>query len=376
MSSVQPEATAWAYVAVHVAAEQAGWYPTRRVWVTEISLRDGIEHHVLDGLTPEEAEELYVAHGRPAALDAARGKVAKPGRGCSSCKLTAACTDLIPLPGFLQAERPGPWTRSVSASDLEVYERCPSQWYMDKEAHLPRDAEGSEALLRGRAVHRWIEAAHARGRACTLDDLPQRLDDIPVIGSEVLEPSDYQLADSYLRAHVTCCPLRDGPLRSLRAERTLYAYDSVADAVIATKADALWLQGNTLVLREIKTTQELPELTADEILTRFLAVSWGLVAMESGLINHFGASRGEVQLEVLTPTGARIFTYSTDDKVLMRMARGRVRRLATKWLTDETWIASPNIGCGSCAVRRWCSSRDEWNNRLGVSTLAAGASGA
>jgi len=376
MSSVRTEVTAWAYVAGHVAAEHQGSYPTRRVWVTEISLRDGIEHHLLDGVTREAAEELYLAHGRPAAKNAARGEVAKPGRDCSSCKLTAACTERIPVPGFLQAEQPGPWTRSVSASDLEMYERCPSQWYMDREAHLPRDDEGNEALLRGRAVHRWIEAAHARGRACALDDLPHQLDDIPVIGSEVLEPGDYQLADSYLRAHMTCCPLRDGPLQSLAAERTLYAYDSVADVVIATKPDATWLRDDTLVLHEIKSTQELPDLTADEILTRFLAVSWDLVALESGLISHFGASCGEVQLEVLSPARARIFTYRTDDKLLMKMARGQVRRLATKWLTDETWTASPNIGCGSCAVRRWCSSRDAWKTRVELTTSAAGAPGA
>ncbi|MFC6021856.1 PD-(D/E)XK nuclease family protein [Plantactinospora solaniradicis] len=355
--------TAWAYIAARVAARRLVREPVQRIWVTEIGLHDGIESHVLKGITPEEADNLYERHGREAALAVVEGGSYRPGRDCSSCRATSVCDALIALPGFLQSKGRGPWTRSLSASDLELHDQCPSRWYMEHEAHLPRDEEGSEFQRRGRAVHRWLVAAHARGQACTAEDLPAPERGMPLVGADVLDPRDYELAHSFLRSHAAVCPHLAEGIGHFVSERTLYAFDSAADVVIATKADATWLQGDRLVIREVKTVQALPEADRDAIFSWFLAVSWGLVALDAGVARHFGATRGEVQLELLSPHGAVVHTYSTDDPELMAIARGRIRRLGRRWLADTTWSPQPSAGCTQCSVRRWCVSRDDWAHR-------------
>ncbi len=354
--------TPWAYVAGHIAAEYQTDVQPQRIWVTEIGLNDGIEFHLIAGETPERVEELYQKVGRGAVLAATKGEERVPGRICASCEYLGSCDSLISLSGFLQTGSPGLWTRSVSASDLALYETCPSRWYMEREVHLPRVEEGGEALLRGLATHQWLAHAHRKGRACSADDLPNPtdIDRLESVGEASVDPGDYELAYPYLRSHVDCCPLADDTIRSLTAERTLYAFDEEADAVIATKADAFWLRGDTLIMREIKTVQAQPKADRDEVFSSYLAVAWDLVALDTGFISHFGAVRGEVQLEILAPDAAVVHTYSTDDEPLMRMARGRIRRLGREWLADSQWAPKPNPGCTHCGVRRWCGVRDAW----------------
>ncbi|GAB3188949.1 PD-(D/E)XK nuclease superfamily protein [Micromonospora palomenae] len=366
--------TPWAYVAGHIAAQYQTSIEPQRIWVTEIGLNDGIEFHLISGESPDRVEELYQSDGRDAVLATTKGEERIPGRVCGGCEYLGGCESLIPLNGFLQTDNPGPWTRSVSASDLVLYETCPSRWYMEREVHLPRVEEGSEPLLRGLATHQWLAQAHGRSKACTADELPNPadIDRLGIVGEAAVDPGDYELAYPFLRSHIDCCPLNDDSIRSLTAERTLYAFDAQADAVIATKADAFWLRGDTLIMREIKTVQVQPEADRDQIFSAYLAVAWDLVALETGFISHFGAVRGEVQLEILSPDAAVVHTYSTDDEALMRMARGRIRRLGRDWLADVQWAPTPNPGCTRCSVRRWCGIRDAWADAV-ATKVDAGA---
>src|SRR2546421_6849172 len=303
ISSARDRTTAWAYVAAHVAAEARGQYAVSRVWVTEVGLNDGIETHILSGIRREEAAALYTQHGRPAVMAATVGITPRPGRECSNCKLTGACTALIQVPSFMQVTTVGPWTLSLAASDLERYDRCPARWYMETQ-NLPRQVEGNEAALRGTAVHQWLRAAHERGIPCSLNDLPPPGSAMPAIGTEFLDETIYALGYPYLRSHVDCCPLNDGPLDSIATERTIYGYDSIADVVVATKADAIWRRPGAVVIREIKTTQNEINSDADGMLDRHIAIPWDLVVLARGMAQHFGAAVGEVQLEVLTPRTA------------------------------------------------------------------------
>ncbi len=377
LSTADASVTSWAYIAAHVAGEYASQVPVQRIWVTEVGLVDGIEQHLLTGVTRDDAQRLYEEHARADVFAALRGEVKLAGRSCGECKFTGACDSLARVDGLLQAREPGPWTRSVSASDLEAYERCPAQWYMEREVHLPRVEEGNQALLRGLAVHRWIAHAHARGVPCSIADLPNPADlgRLATVAGGIIDPADYELAYPFLRSHLETCPLRAGQVGSLTAEKTIYAYDGVADAVIATKADSYWLAGDTLVMREIKTVQVQPEVDDDQIFSTFLAVAWDLVALEAGLSRHHGADHGEVQLEVLSPDSAVVHTYTTRDAALMRMARGRVRRLARQWLSDQQWNPLPGPGCSRCSVRRWCGVRDEYESSVGSRVTLGAASG-
>ncbi|MFY1632310.1 PD-(D/E)XK nuclease family protein [Solwaraspora sp. WMMB335] len=370
LGSAQTPTTAWAYIAAHIAAHTGTENSVQRIWVSEIGLIDGIEHHVLPGITPEHADELYELHGRSAAKAAAMGTEAVPGHGCAQCRIGGACGKLMSLPGFLAAKQRRDWTGSLSASDLEVYDRCPSQWYMERDLHLPSSQEHSEYRVRGVSVHRWLAAAHRRGHRCSPSDLPVPGSDTAPFGTDVLDPDEYRLAYPYLLQHLGGCPLQAGRIDEFMPEQTLYGFDPAADLVIATKVDAAWRVGDSFVLREVKTVHALPLGDKDELFTRYLAVAWGLRALEAGMAKRFGAVRGEVELELLSPEGSVVHHYSTDDLPLMKMARGRIRRLGHRWLADNDWSPQPNPGCSSCGVRRWCASADEWANRTPAAVTA------
>jgi hypothetical protein len=244
---------------------------------------------------------------------------------------------------------------------------------MEKEVHLPRDGELSEALQRGTALHHVLAQAHARGRRCAAADFPApgSPECDQVVGDD-LDEAAYALAYPLLCAHLDLCPFGDEEVELLTVERTLYGFDDQADVVTATKADLLWKVGDSLLLREVKTTQDQLNPDSDGVFDRYFQVAWDLVALESGLLDRFACQVGEVQLEVLSPLGSTVYRYRTDDEVMMLMARGRVHHVVEEWLYDETWTPKPGVQCATCPVGRWCSVRDQGGRLIADQGSAAG----
>lgn len=374
-SSARRDHTVWADIAAHVASKSPGRRRAAAIHVVEVGLADGCERHILAGISPAEAERLYMDHGREAANKVALGTETRPGRSCAECKLTNVCDALVPVPGVLQLERPTRSTVSVSANDLERYEACPSRWHMESE-HLPSEREETEAQRRGMAVHTWLQAAHGRGVPCAHEDLVDFSDGNSTLklADGVLEADDYRLAEPFLRSHIDVCPLRAPSVQITSIESNIYGHDTVSDVVVASKPDMVFLQDGRLVLREVKTTEKQPPIDADDARTRFLTVSLNLLLLESGLVRDYEVEAREVQLEILTPGGGYLFSYTADDHVLMAMTKSRVRNLAREWANDNSWIAKPGPHCVWCPVRRWCPDRDTYAmSAVNTERVSAGA---
>ncbi|WP_284749588.1 PD-(D/E)XK nuclease family protein [Amycolatopsis sp. RTGN1] len=350
--------TEWADIAAVVAREVPGNRLASRVHVVEIGLLDGLEREVVSDEDAAAIDSRFAGRGRNAANSAATGKTRTPGRDCANCKIYATCDALIPTPGALQQDQQAAWTRSVSASDLDRYENCPAQWHMLDE-HLPSDAEGSDARTRGIAVHTWLKEAHKRNTPCRPSDLRDPDDRDLGLAEGLIERADYRAAYRYLRNHVESCPLADPDTKVISVEETQYCLDKSSDIIVAIKPDLILLQDSTLVLHEVKTTQndQLPP-DADSARDRYLAVALNLTVMESGLVERFSAERGEVHLEIITPAESRTYRYELSDKILGMIARERVRAATTRWANDVTWKTSPGPHCAWCPVRRWCPERD------------------
>jgi hypothetical protein len=359
------EPTVWLPFAAHSAALAAGQRPATRIFVTEIGLLDASTALLVDGISPEEAERWWEDEGRPVARAATGGTARITGSCCADCKATTACPDLVRVNGAVQMSTPGPWLRTVSALDLAVYHECAARWFLERHHHLPAEREGNAGLLRGTAVHAWLEWAHSRAVPCTHEDLPNPVDVTATQLAEwALEAEDYEAAFPYLFAHVDTCPLSGRTLSPLTAEETLFTYDADADVVPVVKPDAMWREGDTLIAREYKSTEDpLPE-DEDEARDRFgPLLPWLLTLLERGLMQHFGCSNAVVELEVITPAGARVYKFSTDDVVLMKFARRRIKSLSGAWHQDQTFATHSGPHCERCPVRRWCPDRDAYMSR-------------
>lgn len=231
-------------------------------------------------------------------------------------------------------------TRSFGDS-LIRYGTCPAKAFI-RAQHLPVAGGLSEAAERGVRVHRWIADTHESLLSC-----PEAL---LIAGTEVSED------DPYLEAHASVCD-RAG-LTGLASEQTLVGWDSQIRDVIFMKPDELLMRDDgTLVLREIKTTTNLAALDPDIAWQQFSdAVTWWIVVLRGGLVQHFGVARGQVELEVLTPGGAAVHVLSSDNPSVVFRVSGWSLGVPTMWLADREFQANPGVQCGQCEVIQWCTA--------------------
>ncbi|MET9437557.1 PD-(D/E)XK nuclease family protein [Streptomyces sp. NPDC006551] len=342
----------WATVAAFVAAGVKMRVPPVKIRIVEAGLFDGSTEVVFEG-TPDEVRTRYETYGRPVIKNLLEATDYRPGQSCQNCKLAGCCPSLEDLSGCLGQRRPGTHTRSVSAADLELYLKCPARWYLETVCRLPAAGMSSEASDRGRIIHRWLAQAHARGTRCTEQDVAL-LGQVGVF-TGTLTAEEYAKTREFLAAHVRSCPLVDG-VEVVAVEPSTYGYDGTADVVIASQPDLVYREaGGRIFIRETKTTTQMPADESDAF-DRFFPVPW-LMNIASTAKDAFGETEilPVVELEVITPGGARVFTWDLErDQDMVRMARAEVRQRAGSWIRDATWSSSPGPQCTWCPVRRWC----------------------
>jgi hypothetical protein len=347
----------WAAVAAVVAARQPGAVAPTQVRVVEVGLGDGSTDVVWSG-SPADAEALYTARARGHVQTIVSATAARPCFSCGDCDLAGACALPVQLDGMLGQTGPGIGTRSVSPSELATYAKCPAQWLMHHECHLPaQDFGGGERLERGIAVHDWLQRAHGRGTACTAGDLPEPGTGLG-LAAGLMDEAMYEVCRPFLLAHLDLCPLGVAGIEDVTPEELIVGWDSTAGVVVTTRVDLLYRLADRIVVRETKTTEErLPE-DREEAYDRWPQVAWSLTALRSGLADRHGAAEGLVQLEVLTPGGGVVFEWTTDEPGVPAMAEGDVRRAVDGWHTDVEWPTNPAPHCALCQVRQWCPDRD------------------
>jgi hypothetical protein len=355
----------WAAAAGFVAARYAAVGDCRRVRVVEIGAGDGSLSVLFDG-TPEQAGEQYRLHARDRALALTEQDHVVPCSSCGDCKSAGVCASLLKSDGLLGQPGPGVASRSIAPTALVTYAECPAQWLLHTELHLPRDRadDGTlQVLARGAAVHRWLEAAHGRGVACTASDLPDPGDGRGP-GEAALTDVEYALARPYLLSHLTVCPFAVDGAQLVAAELAVHAWDASAQAVAVAKPDLLYRLGDRLIARETKSRSALPA-GRTEAYDRHLQVPFLLSLLADGLVTSYGATKGSVELEVLLPgQPGEVWVWNTDDAITVAVARSDVRRAVEEWHVDTEWTARPGRHCGRCPVRRWCPHRDAWQTPL------------
>lgn len=347
----------WGIAAARVAVDARGPVPASRIRAVEIGLLDGTFSVLFDD-PPDVAEAQFARQGVPRGRALTNGTSVAPGQSCEGCKIGGVCDALPDLSGTLSQTQAGNGFRSISPSQLDQYRRCPGQWFLDSELHLPKeDGDWDEPRLRGIAVHRWLEAAHKRDLPCRADDLPTPGESVGMaIG--VLSPEDYALAYPYLRAHLGQCPLANPEVRIEQIEKTIHGLDRAAQVIVATKPDIVLRQGDRTIIREVKTAAVSPVNGRAEVYSQTLQIPFLISMLASGLSTHFRTPKWTVELEHLTPEGGKLWVWDSEDERTIRVALGDVRDVVEAWHTDRDWETIPGPQCAWCPVRRWCPDRD------------------
>jgi hypothetical protein len=339
------------YTAIPVPVRHDRPRPSR-VRVVEVGLTSGTELVLLD-TTPEEVRRTYISVVRPAAAALLAGGTRTPGRDCAACLLRPSCDALPVAPGLLGIDDPGTHRRTWSITTSRRYELCPAQAHL-RELWLPGAGDSSAAVDRGRNVHRWLAAAHARGRACTRADLPEVTAADCGLADDLMDRADYHVARPYLLSHIEMCPLSGGEeITDIRIEPTMAVHDPLADVVVLAEPDLLRRANGRLIYREVKTSALPGTLTPENALAAApqLALAVSLIAAGT-----FGEPVGVVELEQLGPeTAAPVLTFDVSDPGVVAAARAIVHSRARKWHRDVEFRAKPGPWCRYCPVSRWCS---------------------
>jgi hypothetical protein len=356
----------WAATAGYVAATAPGRIPPTRVRVVEVGCVDGSITVVFDG-TPEDARAWYVAVAKDRAAALTVEDHVVPGSCCGDCKGAGSCAALVPLDGLLGQRERGHRSRSVSPTELQQYARCPAQWLFERVARLPKEVTGSDTAARGRAVHAWLGAAHARGTGCRPADLPPPGGPLG-LAEGVLDAYDYALAYPFLRRHVDSCALSDPDVVPVAVEEAVRGFDHDAQVVPVARPDLMYRRSAVLVIREVKTSETPFGQGRDEAFDRYVQIPFMLRMLEAGLLAAHDCSDGIVELELLTPDEQFLWTWSTAEPLDVGLAAAELERIVDDWHHDSTWRTMPGPHCQWCRVRRWCPDRDVYQAGAGSRT--------
>jgi len=368
----------WTAVAAVALATDDEVDERARIRVSAFSVLDGELRCLFDG---SRADAISALRDRGnVLLDALGGTVFRPGSACVGCAFLAVCPAVESRPGLLGASR-GVARRRVSASDLAAYARCPTA-FRARADYLPAryadvaDLEPGVAQRRGLAAHSWLAWAHAREPAVPCD--PQ---DLPPPGSPAgdaaaaaasLDPEDYALAHPYLVHHPAHCLAGHPALGAFAPERPVVTHDPDADAVVISTPDlaAASRDGGEPVWRETKTAGSIPPDLATAML-RYPDLALNVVLL-ADRADRTGV-RGDAELEVLTPAGARVFAVATDQTDIVQQARDLVTGIAGPFVTDTDFDRKPGPACATCPAHGWCDPPEDQVRFGGTVPVSPGA---
>ncbi len=342
-------------VAALVLAEGGPDVPPEHIAIRQFGMLEGRSATLFDG-SRQAANDLYEVSGRTALadlVDAGEPVEYRPGAACADCPFSAVCPALRRTPGLLGVRERRRPRRSWSPTSARNHGECPARDY-GRRQRLPVDPliERGPAAERGRAVHRYLE--HRHGRAAT--PCETRVPDDWVPPGFDLTPEDHALGAVLLRHHAVVCPARHTrEAEDLRVEPDLVFEDTDADTVVLAKPDLLYHDGTTWVWREVKTS------ASGRRGTRPWIEQYPQLALATVLAAHgeFGLGIGRVELEILRPAGADLYTFDPGTPEVLGQAETVLRESFGRWQADDRFDPVPDRHCARCEVRRWCSARLE-----------------
>ena len=361
--------------------------PPRRVRVIRLSCLDGTTHVRFDG-TPADAEALFAAHGREGLRAALVGGARVPGADCLTCGVLSGCGRLPRTPGLLDLG-PAPQRRSWSPTIAREHALCPARahfhalglppapagphppapprnrtfaWPPDTAGPRNRAADDGDLPPGGPAdgavaatVRAWLEQAHRRlpRRACDPFDLPLDPARWACAGRRLLG-APARRAAALLSAHIPLCPLRGLPTGDhIRSGPTLTADDTAADTLVVHRPDVLHHRRGSWIHRSVLIQEEDTEqATGTALLDREPRAALGVLLFAAGAITAGPASA--VEVETLTPDGARLDVLDPASPAVLAAARRAVRTLAAPGHHDREHAPAPGPACRTCPYQGWC----------------------
>jgi hypothetical protein len=330
--------------------------PVRLVRLVEIGCTDS-SHRVLFEGTPTEAYARY-----DSAVDAhidrmIAGGSYRPGKDCGRCDAVATCPAILSTPGLLRISGSDLPLRSWSMTTGRTHRRCPARAHVES-LFLPKDelAEDTDATVRGKAVHAWIESRHRRTpqRPCEPDDVPGPPEAWQYEGWS-LTGLQARLGIQMIGDHALVCPLRDRPADAeVQPERTVAVYDPDAGVVVVAKTDLLYRVGDRWVLRETKTSKVLNE---GDLLDQFPQLGLAVLLARAGALP--GNSRCAVEVERLTASGPVVTEIDTTAPDVIARARSVLEPYVSPWHADARYPAKAGKACEDCPFTRWCPDAAE-----------------
>ncbi|KOG70218.1 hypothetical protein ADK47_22675 [Streptomyces rimosus subsp. rimosus] len=330
--------------------------PPRLVRLVEIGCVDA-SHRVLFEGTPQAAYDCYNCSVEAHIDKVITGGSYRPGERCGGCEAVATCPEVPSRPGILGVSRSDLPRRSWSVTTGRSYRKCPARAHLE-DLFLPREGttENSEAVVRGQAVHAWIENRHRRTpqQPCTPDDIPAlqgawQCDGWAVTGLQA------RLGIQMIGDHALVCPLQDR-LDDTEAhpERRVVVFDPDADVVVIAKTDLLYRAADRWTLRETKTSKVLGE---GDLLERYPQLALAVVLARAGVLP--GAEHCRVELERLTGSGPVVTELDVAAPDVVAQAQLVVKTYVAPWHADARYPAKPGKACEDCPFTRWCPDAAE-----------------
>lgn len=205
------------------------------------------------------------------------------------------------------------------------------------------------------AVRAWLEQAHGRlpRRACEPADLPVDPARWACAGRRLFGERA-RLATALLAAHIPVCPLRDLPAGDhARSGPALTADDTDADVLVAYRTDVLHHRRGSWIHRSVLIAEEdPPEATGPALFAEDPRAALGVLFFAAGVIAV--GPEPAVEVEVLTPDGARVDVLDPASPPVLAAAERTVRALAAPWHHDREHAPAPGPACRTCPYRGWC----------------------
>ncbi|GAB2887664.1 PD-(D/E)XK nuclease family protein [Streptomyces mayteni] len=328
----------------------------RLVRLVEVGCVDA-SHQILFEGTPDEAYARYDTD-----VEADIGKVIaggsyRPGQDCGRCDIVDSCPEVPSRPGLLKISSTDMPRRSWSMSTGRSYRQCPARVHLE-DLFLPREgsAENNEAVVRGQAVHAWIENLHRRTpqQPCTPADIPDSPEAWECAGWKVTG-TQARLGIQMIGDHALVCPLRDRTADAeVHPERTAVVYDPDADVVVIAKTDLLYRVADRWTLRETKTARALSE---GDLLERYPQLALAVVLARAGVLPGGGHCR--VELERLAGSGPVLTEVDIAAPDVVAQAQRVLKEHVSAWHADTRFPTKAGKACGDCPFTRWCPDASE-----------------
>ncbi|MEV7434799.1 PD-(D/E)XK nuclease family protein [Streptomyces griseoviridis] len=332
-----------------------GFEPARLVRLVEIGCADA-SHRILFEGTPEDAYNHYGSDVEAHIDRLIKENSYRPGDDCGRCDAVATCPAVPSRPGFLGTGGSDLPRRSWSVTTGRSYRQCPARAHLEN-LFLPKDTgvENSEAVVRGKAVHAWIESRHRRTppEPCTPDDVPEPQGTWRH-GDHVLTGLQARLGIQMIGDHALVCPLRDRPDDAeAHPESPVVVYDPEADVVVIARTDLLYRVDDRWTLRETKTVRALSE---GDPLERYPQLALAVLLARAGVLP--GDGNCAVELERLTGSGPVVTPLDIAEDVIAQ-ARDVLEKHVSAWHKDARFPTRAGRACADCPFTRWCPDAPE-----------------